>query len=367
MRAAHLLEDLLARRRCASATACSRPRSSRRSNKVREPFNVNTRRPGRRVLLARLTRRRSGAGVARTRSRRPAVLVLRPARHQLRALGDELRLDEDGQAGRSVRGAAGRGGHRPRFRDRSGAAGRCGHPRGHAVATIAAFEAVVDEARLALGVPLGARRRDTSATTANPTTSEEPAMLVVMRDHASQERSTTSSSSFARPAPRRTCRKARSRRSSASSASARSSTRSTSKGFPGVEEVIRVLKPYKLVSREFQPEDTVVTSGDPRVGGGAFAVMAGPCSIESEEQMMSVAAGACGGGSDDASWRGVQAAHEPVRVPGHGPRRPEASARGGDSVGLPVVTEVLDVRDARDGCRMGRRPAGRRAQHGRTS
>ncbi|MDZ4064238.1 MAG: 3-deoxy-7-phosphoheptulonate synthase, partial [Coriobacteriia bacterium] len=53
-------------------------------------------------------------------------------------------------------------------------------------------------------------------------------------------------------------------------------------GLPGVEEVIRVLKPYKLVSRDFQPEDTVVRVGPhASVGGGAVAVIAGPCSVES--------------------------------------------------------------------------------------
>src|SRR5450759_252458 len=61
-------------------------------------------------------------------------------------------------------------------------------------------------------------------------------------------------------------------------------------GFPGVSEGIRVLKPFKLVSREFQVEDTVVSVGSDTVGGGAFAMIAGPCAIESEEQMMSVAA-----------------------------------------------------------------------------
>jgi 3-deoxy-7-phosphoheptulonate synthase len=60
-------------------------------------------------------------------------------------------------------------------------------------------------------------------------------------------------------------------------------------GFPGVSEVIRVLKPYKLVSREFQAEDTVVRVGGSQVGGGTLAVMAGPCSIESEAQMQTVA------------------------------------------------------------------------------
>jgi len=47
-------------------------------------------------------------------------------------------------------------------------------------------------------------------------------------------------------------------------------------GFPGVSEVIRVLKPYKLAGREFQSEDTVVKVGSAAVGGGTFAVIAGP-------------------------------------------------------------------------------------------
>ena len=99
-------------------------------------------------------------------------------------------------------------------------------------------------------------------------------------------------------------------------------------GLPGVEEVIRVLKPYKLVSRDFQPDDTVVRVGGTAVGGGAFAVIAGPCSIESEEQMMTRRAGCHGCGRDDAARRRVQAAHEPVRVPGHGSRGAQAAARG---------------------------------------
>src|SRR5512137_480642 len=60
-------------------------------------------------------------------------------------------------------------------------------------------------------------------------------------------------------------------------------------GLPGVEEVIRVLKPYKLVSRDFQPDDTVIRVGSSTVGGLDAAMIAGPCSVESEEQMVTVA------------------------------------------------------------------------------
>ena len=89
-------------------------------------------------------------------------------------------------------------------------------------------------------------------------------------------------------------------------------------GLPGVEEVIRVLKPYKLVTRDFQPEDTVITVGRSSVGGGAFAVMAGPCSIESEAADDVGRSRSCGGWRDHDPRRGIQAANESLRVPGHG-------------------------------------------------
>ena len=59
---------------------------------------------------------------------------------------------------------------------------------------------------------------------------------------------------------------------------------------PGVEQVIRVLKPYKLASRDFHPEDTLVRVGGISIGAGAFTVIAGPCSVENEEQVQEIAA-----------------------------------------------------------------------------
>ena len=59
---------------------------------------------------------------------------------------------------------------------------------------------------------------------------------------------------------------------------------------PGVETVLRVLKPYKLASREFHPDATRVEVGGVVMGPGSFAVIAGPCSVETEEQVESTAA-----------------------------------------------------------------------------
>src|SRR3972149_3417583 len=59
---------------------------------------------------------------------------------------------------------------------------------------------------------------------------------------------------------------------------------------PGGEQVLHVLKPFKLASRDFHPEDTLVSVKDRRIGAGSFTVIAGPCSVESEEQVRATAA-----------------------------------------------------------------------------
>src|SRR5512136_587286 len=56
--------------------------------------------------------------------------------------------------------------------------------------------------------------------------------------------------------------------------------------FPGVESVTRIMKPYKLASREFRPKNTVVDCSGVKIGGDRIIVMAGPCAVESEEQLM---------------------------------------------------------------------------------
>lgn len=117
-------------------------------------------------------------------------------------------------------------------------------------------------------------------------------------------------------------------------------------GYPGVSEVIRVLKPYKLVSRDFQSEDTVVHVGTSQVGGGALAVMAGPCSIESVEQMHSVASAVRDCGGTFLRGGAYKPRTSPYEFQGMGLEGLKMLREAGDEVGLPVVTEVLDVRDA---------------------
>ncbi|TLM97252.1 MAG: 3-deoxy-7-phosphoheptulonate synthase, partial [Actinobacteria bacterium] len=117
-------------------------------------------------------------------------------------------------------------------------------------------------------------------------------------------------------------------------------------GLPGVEDVIRVLKPYKLITREFQPEDTVVRVGGTEVGGGAFAVMAGPCSIETEEQIFSAARAVKAAGATMLRGGAFKPRTSPYVFQGLGVEGLKLLRAAGDESGLPVVTEVLDVRDA---------------------
>ena len=117
-------------------------------------------------------------------------------------------------------------------------------------------------------------------------------------------------------------------------------------GVLGVEEVVRVLKPYKLVTREFQAEDTVVRVGRSSIGGGAVGVIAGPCSIESEEQMMAAAKAIAASGATMLRGGAYKPRTSPYAFQGMGLEGLKLLRAAGDSVNLPVVTEVLDVRDA---------------------
>lgn len=114
---------------------------------------------------------------------------------------------------------------------------------------------------------------------------------------------------------------------------------------PVVEKVVPIMKPYKLVSREFQDQPTVIEIGGDVIGGGTVAVIAGPCSVESEEQVLAAARAAkeCGA----AAFRG--GAYKPRTSPysfqGLGEEGLEMLALAREETGLPVVTEVLDVRD----------------------
>jgi len=117
-------------------------------------------------------------------------------------------------------------------------------------------------------------------------------------------------------------------------------------GLPGVQEVIRVLKPYKLVGRDFQKEDTIVRIGRSSVGGGALAAIAGPCSVETEAQMLTVARAVREAGATMLRGGAFKPRTSPYAFQGLGVEGLKLLRAAADEHDLPVVTEVLDVRDA---------------------
>ena len=74
---------------------------------------------------------------------------------------------------------------------------------------------------------------------------------------------------------------------------------------PGVREAVRVSRPYKLAGRDFKPEDTIVPVGPFNIGGPGLIVIAGPCAVESEEQMLRIARAVKKSGGADAARRCV--------------------------------------------------------------
>ncbi len=115
--------------------------------------------------------------------------------------------------------------------------------------------------------------------------------------------------------------------------------------YPGVERVIRVLKPYKLVSRDFHPEDTVIEVGGAKIGGGHFAVIAGPCSVESEEQIVEVAKAVKEAGAHMLRGGAFKPRTSPYSFRGLEKEGIRLLLLAKKETGLPIVTELMDPRD----------------------
>jgi 3-deoxy-7-phosphoheptulonate synthase len=113
-------------------------------------------------------------------------------------------------------------------------------------------------------------------------------------------------------------------------------------GLPGVKEVIPVTRPYKLVSREFQPMPTIVRVGDQRIGEGSLTVIAGPCAIESEEQALTIAESVKKAGAGLFRGGAFKPRTSPYSFQGLGEEGLRILAKVRERTGLPVVTEVMD-------------------------
>ncbi len=111
----------------------------------------------------------------------------------------------------------------------------------------------------------------------------------------------------------------------------------------GVQEVLRITEPYKLASRTFRPDDTVITVGDVRIGGDEVIVMAGPCSAETEEQVMASAAAAKRGGAKVFRGGAFKPRSSPYSFQGLGEEGLRLLRRGADAHAMQLVSEVMDV------------------------
>lgn len=111
----------------------------------------------------------------------------------------------------------------------------------------------------------------------------------------------------------------------------------------GVEKTIPILKPYKLASREAKDGNTVIRVGTVEIGGPDFVVMAGPCSIESEEQMMESAFIAKKAGADIIRGGAFKPRTSPYSFQGMEEKGLKLLRRAGDKAGMPVITEVMNT------------------------
>ena len=117
---------------------------------------------------------------------------------------------------------------------------------------------------------------------------------------------------------------------------------------PGVEKVVPISKPYKLASREFKPENTVV--GIPnnrgqiiRIGGSRLVSIAGPCAVESREQMLEAAAAVSASGAVMLRGGAYKPRTSPYAFQGLGEEGLKYLKEAGEKYGLPVVTEIVDA------------------------
>ena len=112
-----------------------------------------------------------------------------------------------------------------------------------------------------------------------------------------------------------------------------------------IEQIKRVSEPFKKANRKFHPEDSVVEVGGVKIGGGTFTVMAGPCSVESEEQCMIIAEAVKAHGG--AIFRGgaFKPRTSPYAFQGMGREGLGILSAVKERFGLPTVSEIMDAHD----------------------
>ena len=113
---------------------------------------------------------------------------------------------------------------------------------------------------------------------------------------------------------------------------------------PGVEQVLPVLKPFKLASREIRSQDSIVSVGPVRIGGGSLAMIAGPCAVESAEILDGIAAQVKAAGANILRGGAFKPRTSPYSFQGLGEEGLKILRDVGNRHAMPVVTEVMDPR-----------------------
>jgi len=114
---------------------------------------------------------------------------------------------------------------------------------------------------------------------------------------------------------------------------------------PGVDDIVPISKPYKLASREFKPDNTTIKVGDIVIGGGQTVVMAGPCAVESEEQLMATAQAVKAAGAHILRGGAFKPRTSPYTFRGLEEKGLQILKAAHEETGLPIITEVMTERD----------------------
>lgn len=110
-----------------------------------------------------------------------------------------------------------------------------------------------------------------------------------------------------------------------------------------VESVKRIQEPYKKANRKFHPDDTVIKVGDKTIGGGTFTIMAGPCSVESEEQICSIAQSVKESGATVLRGGAFKPRTSPYAFQGLRADGIDLLMEAKEKTGLPIITEIMDL------------------------
>ena len=113
----------------------------------------------------------------------------------------------------------------------------------------------------------------------------------------------------------------------------------------GVAQVVPVSRPYKMASREFHPGDTVIDVRGVKIGAGHLTIMAGPCSVESEEQTLTTARAVRAAGANILRGGAFKPRTSPYAFRGLGEEGLKILSAARDETGLPIITEVMSERD----------------------